>query len=105
VEVVERRSEMLARKVARAVGEGGDGGERQDGKMVLVGWRRRKRKKKKKKTEALDVVVVAGEGGGGGVIVLTMELGCRKEMNIKSKKSYFNGIDKDKRSYCGVYLN
>jgi hypothetical protein len=28
VEVVERRSEMLARKVARAVGEGADGGER-----------------------------------------------------------------------------
>jgi len=27
--------------------------------------------------------VVAGEGGGGGAIVLTMELGCRKEMTIK----------------------
>jgi hypothetical protein len=50
-------------------------------RMVLVGWRRRRRKKKK--MGALVVVVVAGEGGGGGAIVLTMELGCRKEMTIK----------------------
>jgi acetyl-CoA carboxylase alpha subunit len=49
-------------------------------RMVLVGWRRRR---KKKKMGALVVVVVAGEGGGGGAIVLTMELGCRKEMTIK----------------------